>query len=56
MNFEAKPRRVSLRMLSEHDQTLGTSGSYDFSKSWANKSADFCFRLWDSFNFHKHSV
>ena len=36
MNVEAKPRRLSLSNVSEHDQTRGTSVLYDFSNLLAN--------------------
>ena len=36
MNVEEKPRRFSLSMILEQDQTHKTSVSYDFSNSWAN--------------------
>ena len=33
MNAEAKPRRLSLSNVSEHDQTRGTSALYDSKKT-----------------------
>ena len=43
MNVEAKPRRLSLLNVLEHDETPGTNVSYDFSDSWSNKRASFVF-------------
>ena len=44
MDVEDKPGDVYLfQMFLEHDQIHGTSVSYDFSNSWANRGAVFCF-------------
>ena len=45
MNVEANPRRSSLSNVLDHDETRGTSVSYDFSNSWANGKVTFLFTI-----------
>ena len=45
MNVEAKPRRLSLSNALNHDETRGTSVSYDYLNSWANERVTFLFTI-----------
>ena len=45
MNVEAKLRRLSFSNVLDHDETRGTSVSYDFSYSRANQRATFLFTI-----------